>query len=111
MEGVKSALQRIAADTGIPISTYSFRQKVTTILRKAGVPEDQVSAMLGHKRPNLRTTAGYGEYAPDYQKDAAAALDAWFWRIVELARNLAAKRAANSRHTPDKVSVRTMQVA
>jgi integrase len=48
MEGVKSGIQRVAADTGIPISTYSWRQKVTTVLRRARVPEDQVSEFLGH---------------------------------------------------------------
>ena len=102
IEGVKSALQRVAAETGIPVSTYSWRQKVTTILRKARVPEDQVSELLGHKRPNLRTTAGYGDWDPDYQREAAAALDAWFWRIRKLARKLAADREINSRDTPEK---------
>jgi integrase len=84
MEGVKSGVQRVAADTCIPISTYSWRQKVTTVLRRARVPEDQVSAFLGHKRPSLRTTAGYGDWDPDYQLEAAAALDNWFWRVRKL---------------------------
>jgi hypothetical protein len=53
-------------------------QKAVTVLRRARVPEDQVSELLGHKRPNLRTTAGYGDWDPDYQREAAAALDAWF---------------------------------
>jgi integrase len=101
MEGVKTALQRLAADTGIPVSTYSFRQKVTTVLRRARVPEDQVSMVLGHRRSNLRTTAGYGEWDPDYQREAAEALDAWFWQI----RRLAQKLEANSRDTPDGVIV------
>ena len=79
--------------TGIPITTYSARQrKVTTVLRRAGVPEDQVSELLGHKRPDLRTTAGYGDWDPEYQREAAAALDKWFWRIRKLAK---AKQRAN----------------
>ncbi len=101
MEGVKSAVQRVATETGIQVSTYSLRQKVTTVLRRARVPEDQVSEMLGHKRPSLRTTAGYGDWDPDYQREAAAALDDWFWRVRKLAKAAAAKLpAANSQGTP-----------
>jgi len=101
MEGIKSAHQRIAAETGIPISTYSWRQKVTTVLRRARVPEDQVSELLGHKRPNLRTTAGYGDWDPDYQREAAAALDAWFWRIRTLSKAIRlADAEPNSQGTP-----------
>ncbi len=111
MEGVTSALDRIAADTGIPVSSYSLRHKVTSILRAAAVPEDQVSEVLGHKRPSLRTTAGYGEFHPNYQKEAAAALEEWFWRIVRLTRKLEADKAANSRDTPDNVRVRTKWAA
>lgn len=100
LEGVKSAVQRLAADTGIPISTYSWRQKVTTVLRRARVPEDQVSELLGHKRPGLRTTAGYGDWDPDYQREAAAALDNWFWRIRKSAKLKAADQT-NSQGTPE----------
>jgi hypothetical protein len=100
MEGVKSAVQRLAAESGVPIFTYSWRQKVTTVLRRARVPEDQVSELLGHKRPSLRTTAGYGDWDPDYQREAAAALDSWFWRVRQLAKILAIT-ATNSQDTPE----------
>lgn len=117
MEGVKSALQRLAADTGIPVSTYSFRQKVATVLRRAKnprVPEDQISELLGHKRPNLRVTAGYGEWDPDYQREAALALDRWFLKIRKMAKTKLAKQAAEAEYTqdtPDKISVRTTRAA
>lgn len=101
LEGAKSAIARLAKDTGIPVSTYSLRHKVTSILRKARTAEDQVSSVLGHKRPNLRTTAGYGDHDPNYQKEAADAMEAWFWRMVKMARNLEAERARNSQNTPD----------
>jgi integrase len=97
MEGVKSAVQRVALDTGIPVTTYSARQKVTTILRRARVPEDQVSELLGHKRPSVRSSAGYGHWDPDYQLEAAAALDAWFWRIRRIVK---AKQRSNDPRTP-----------
>lgn len=99
MEGVKSAIQRLAIDCGIPVSTYSCRQKVTTVLRRARVPEDQISELLGHKRPNLRTTAGYGDWDPDYQREAAAALDRWFWRVRRLTKTLEA--TAKSQGIPE----------
>lgn len=84
IEGVKTALQALRVRKGVNLprlSTYSFRHKVTSVLRAAGVPEDQVSIMLGHRRANLRTTAGYGEWAPGYLAEAAAAIDAWFARV------------------------------
>jgi integrase len=62
IEGVKTGLQalRVRKAVNLPmISTYSFRHKVTTVLRQAQVSEDQVSQMLGHRRVNLRTTGGY----------------------------------------------------
>ena len=39
-----------------PIALYSFRHKVTTILRQARVSEDEIAMWKGHKRPHLRTT-------------------------------------------------------
>lgn len=103
VEGVKSALQRLRAEIGQPrLSLYSFRHKVTTVLRSRRVSEDQISMMLGHKRRDQRTTAGYGEFAPDYLKDAARALDSWF---------LALRRKRNSHHTPTTVSARTKAAA
>lgn len=104
VEGVKTALQKLAAATKIPVSTYSFRQKVATVLRRSRaprVPEDQISQLLGHQRPNLRVTAGYGEWDPQYQQEAALALDKWFVKIRALAYK---KQAANSRHTPDQIT-------
>jgi integrase len=86
IEGVKTALQvlRERESVNLPlISTYSFRHKVTTVLRQGRVSEDQVSQMLGHRRVNLRTTGGYGEWSPDYLADAAAAIDAWFLRVQQ----------------------------
>ena len=84
IEGVKTALQalRDRPGVGLPaLSTYSFRHKVTSVLRTARVPEDQVAQMLGHRRANLRTTAGYGEWDPNYLKEAAAAIDSWFGKV------------------------------
>jgi len=85
MEGVKSGLERAVSKAKIArISTYSFRHKVTTILRLARVPEDEIALQLGHRRSNVRTTAGYGEWDPSYLSNAAAAIDAWFLKTQAL---------------------------
>lgn len=91
IDGVKSALQRVLAKNPElpPLSTYSFRHKAATVLRAARVPEDQIALQLGHRRRDLRMTAGYGEFDPDYLKDAARALDAWaLKRYLALASGL-----------------------
>jgi hypothetical protein len=87
LEGVKTALQALRDREGVNLpllSSYSFRHKVTTVLRQGRVSEDQISQMLGHRRVNLRVTGGYGEWSPDYLTDAAAAIDAWFIRLQKL---------------------------
>lgn len=101
MEGVKTALQRLAATTGIPVSTYSFRHKATTVMRRDRVSEDQIAMILGHRRSNVRTTAAYGDWDPDYLKEASAALAQWFWTIRRAAR----KADADSRDTPEPASL------
>jgi len=92
LEGVKTALQALRARKAVNLpllSTYSLRHKVATVLRQAGVSEDQIAQMLGHRRFDLRTTGAYGEWAPGYLADAAAAIDAWFLKLQRLStRNL-----------------------
>ncbi|BCW88006.1 hypothetical protein sos41_11440 [Alphaproteobacteria bacterium SO-S41] len=81
VESVKTALDRLTTQTGIRISAYSFRHKVATILRRAkrshGVTEDDISMQLGHQRPNVRITGGYGEFDPDYLDAPMRALSDW----------------------------------
>ena len=93
VEGVKTALERVRSDNGVNIprlSMYSFRHKAVTVLRLARVPEDQIALQTGHRRRDLRMTTGYGEFDPDYLRDAARAFDCWFLRI---------RRAVNSHDT------------
>lgn len=85
VDSVDSALERVCKPIGLGrMSVYSFRHKVTTVLRAAGVPSEQVSRQLGHSRPGERTTEGYGEFSPAFQREAAAALDAWIRRLRAL---------------------------
>ncbi len=48
---------------------------------KARLSEDEIGLQLGHRREATRTTAGYGEWDPDYLKSVADALDDWFAQL------------------------------
>ena len=50
-------------------------------LRSGGVQEDKIAFQLGHKRPDVRTTGRYGEWAPGYLREVTECLDAWFLRL------------------------------
>lgn len=85
VDSVDSALERICKPLGLGrLSVYSIRHKVTTVLRAAGVPGEQIDRQLGHTGSGARTTQGYGEFSPDFQKEAAAAMDAWIRRLRAL---------------------------
>lgn len=80
VSAVQSALDRLREATGLRLTAYSLRHKVTTVLRRAkrrGVSEDGIAVQLGHKRPDVRVTGEYGEFDPDYLSAEAEALDAW----------------------------------
>jgi integrase len=87
VESVQTALERVRhknskKTVNLPrLSAYSFRHKVTTVLRKARLSEDEIGIQLGHRREAARTTAGYGEWDPDYLKGVADALDVWFAQL------------------------------
>jgi integrase len=70
---------------GLPrLVAYSLRHKLTSVLRRSGVPEDQIAVQLGHKRPHVRTTGLYGDHAPDYLQAAQEAIDAFLVRLDSL---------------------------
>ena len=87
VESVQSAIERlrtknIKKTVKLPrLSAYSFRHKVATVLRKAKLSEDESGLQLGHRREAARTTAGYGEWDPDYLNGVASALDTWFVQL------------------------------
>lgn len=87
VESVQTAIERLRAGNKdktvkLPLlSAYSFRHKVTTVLRKGRLLEDEIGIQLGHRREAARTTAGYGEWDPDYLTGVAAALDSWLVKL------------------------------
>jgi integrase len=96
IEGVNSAFDRLRPEIDMPdLTPYSFRHKAAAIIRKARGGEDQVALQLGHRRKDLRVTAGYGEFDPDYLAPAARALDAW---ALKLRRAVRAKKCAVNSH-------------
>lgn len=85
---VQTAIDRIRDAAGMPrLTAYSVRHKVVTVLRAAGVPADQIALQVGHRRPDTRITGSYGEWSPDYLREAADALDAWLRKVQKLAAN------------------------
>ena len=57
---------RVKAGLGEDVIPYSLRHTVATELAGRGVPELEISAMLGHTMPNNRTSARYVKFRPDY---------------------------------------------
>ena len=89
VDSIDTALRRLCAKETVnlpKLSVYSFRHKGATVLRKAGVPVEQISYQLGHRRPEERSTRAYGEYDPKYLIDATAALEAWIQRLLRFAK-------------------------
>lgn len=73
---------RVRDDINLPrLVPYSIRHKMTTVLRTKQVPEDQIAVLLGHKRPEYRTTRMYGEFDPSYLRDAADAIDEYLFEL------------------------------
>jgi len=73
---VKTAWREAVAEAGLAgnVQLYSLRHTAARWMRLKGVPSEQVSQQLGHRREG--TTGTYTGYAPDYLAKACKALDA-----------------------------------
>lgn len=60
------------------VNPYSLRHTMARWLRKEGVPAWEVSAQLGHKRPDLSITEIYAPHDPTYLDNAVRAIDSFF---------------------------------
>jgi integrase len=66
-------------------ATHVFRHTVTAVLRAAGVAEEDLQAVLGHRRATI--TAGYGgEYPLERKAKTISAIDYGF-DVVDLLKN------------------------
>lgn len=61
----------------------TIRHTLATLLRSRGIPQEQISALLGHAYAN-RTTAVYAKYDPEYLREAAAMLST-IWKEISAA--------------------------
>lgn len=89
VDSLQSAVTRVREkdEVKLPVMVaYSLRHKIASVLRRSRVSEDQIAQQLGHVRPHLRTTGGYGEFGPDYLKEAADAIDAYMVRLQTLTK-------------------------
>jgi integrase len=68
---------------GLPdnIVPKTIRHTLATLLRTRGVPQEQISTLLGHSYGN-RTTGVYAKYDPDYLRTAMAALTTIYSEVV-----------------------------
>jgi integrase len=85
INSVRTAFRRlrIAAKLDDAVNPYSFRHTLARAMRRAKVPADQISVMLGHIPPqSSRTSMIYAPYEPDYARDAAAAIDSFMCRVM-----------------------------
>jgi len=93
VDRLQSVFSRTRKKVDMPkLVPYSLRHKMTTVLRSKQVPEDQIAIMLGHRRPEFRTTRLYGEFDSGYLRDAANATDEYLYEFNKLTdRDLFAK--------------------
>lgn len=81
IKDVRMGFQRLKAAAGITdelVCPVTIRHTMTTWLVKQRVPAEQREIFIGHRMPGSETTAGYVHLDPDYLRDAAAAVDAYF---------------------------------
>lgn len=117
VDSADTALARVCEALGgdfLKIGVYSIRHKANTVMRLAGVPGEERSLQMGHRRPDLRINDQYGEWDPSYLRKACAALEAWTRKIDRMARakpSKVAEHVAKSHGIPAKDRVRRKSAA
>lgn len=76
-------LMRTQLGLAIEVVPKTIRHTLATLLRTRGVPQEQISTLLGHSYGN-RTTAVYAKYDPDYLRIAMDVL-ATIWAEINAA--------------------------
>ncbi len=77
VNSIRSAwrLMRVEAGLDDQVQPYSLRHTMARWMRSQSVPAWEVSAQLGHKQPDMRTTEIYAPNDPMHLSKAAAAID------------------------------------
>lgn len=68
---------REAAGLDAQVVPYTLRHTMATVLRRAGVPMDEIGGFLGHSQQDHRTTEIYAPFAPEYLQRSRNALDGY----------------------------------
>ena len=71
---VKKAIERLAKDTGIPVSPHVLRHTCAVWMAQADVPMQKISQYLGHTSMTV-TVSTYARYSPSFMADAGAAAE------------------------------------
>lgn len=71
---VKKAIERLAKDTGIPVSPHVLRHTCAVWMAQADVPMQKISQFLGHTSMTM-TVSVYARYSPSFMRDAGAAAE------------------------------------
>jgi site-specific recombinase XerD len=84
---VRESFDMIKERAGITdpeIIAYTIRHTMSTWMAEMDVPDTEREMWLGHRAPGSKTTARYTHLKPEYLKNAAAAVDAYFDAIAPL---------------------------
>lgn len=81
VDSMKSAYRSVRSKAKLPeeFNPYSWRHSMGRVLRRAGVPHEQIAYMLGHRR--LSTTDVYAPYDPKFMAEARDAIDAFMVKL------------------------------
>jgi integrase len=78
------------------VTPYSLRHTAARWMRMKGVPMEQVAGQLGHAMPRFAMSERYAPHAPDYLKEAAAALDELLTLVLPAASQLRISESGKS---------------
>lgn len=74
VKSVKKAIERLAKDTGIPVSPHVLRHTCAVWMAQADVPILQISQYLGHTSVAV-TASVYARYSPSFMANAGDAVE------------------------------------
>lgn len=79
---VRRTFKRHGAGLGFPQFTpYTLRHKMATELAARGVPQEVLQRQLGHKVPDMRTTARYIKFDPRHLAEAKSAIEDYLFDL------------------------------
>lgn len=75
---IAGAVQTVRNTAGFrgDVTSTTIRHSIATHLRARGVPQSQISELLGHEMPGSRTTVRYQHMDPSWMQELKAALEA-----------------------------------